>query len=410
VGATSASYTTPATTAADDGSQFAVVVNNSAGSVTSNSATLTVEASVVPVAPSITTQPVSQTVTAGQSATFFVVATGTEPLSYQWKNGNRSIKGATSAAYTIPTTTTGDSGSQFKVVVSNAVGSVTSDSATLTVQAPVPPTITTQPANQTVPLGQPATFFVVATGTDPLSFQWKKNGASIAGATSAAYTTPATTVDDNGSQFAVTVSNVAGQTTSAAATLTVLIPGPLHSNLPSVNFGNVDVGDSSSVQVQLTNDGTAGLTISSVAISGSGFGTSGLSTGQVLPAGGNALLTVNFVPGTAATATGSVTIGSNAIDSPTTIALSGTGVVLPAHSVDLFWSASTSSVIGYRVYRAQSPGGPYTSLNSVPVTTTQYLDLVVQAGQTYYYVVTAVDSHDVESEYSNEVSTTIPTP
>src|SRR5437016_14641230 len=78
---TSASYTTPVMTAADNGAQFTVVVSNTAGSVTSNAALLTVSAAAV--APSITTQPASQTVTVGQTATFMVAAAGTAPLSYQ---------------------------------------------------------------------------------------------------------------------------------------------------------------------------------------------------------------------------------------------------------------------------------------------------------------------------------------
>src|SRR5205085_7228168 len=77
------SYTTPATTAADNGDQFTVVVSNAAGSVTSTAATLTVTS--VMVAPTITTQPASQTVSAGQTATFTVTAAGTAPLSYQWQ-------------------------------------------------------------------------------------------------------------------------------------------------------------------------------------------------------------------------------------------------------------------------------------------------------------------------------------
>jgi hypothetical protein len=81
--------------------------------------------------------------------------------------------------------------------------------------------ITTQPASQTVTAGQTATFSVAATGTAPLSYQWRKNGAAISGATSSSYTTPATTSSDNGAQFIVVVSNTAGSATSSVATLTV---------------------------------------------------------------------------------------------------------------------------------------------------------------------------------------------
>jgi Ig-like domain-containing protein/immunoglobulin I-set domain protein len=130
-GANAASYTTPVTTLADNGSKFDVIVSNSAGSVTSAQATLTVSAS--PVAPNITVQPTNQTVTAGQAATFSVTATGTAPLTYQWQKNGAVITGATAASYTTPVTTTADSGELFRVVVSNTAGSMTSNTATLTV-------------------------------------------------------------------------------------------------------------------------------------------------------------------------------------------------------------------------------------------------------------------------------------
>jgi len=86
---------------------------------------------------------------------------------------------------------------------------------------PIPPSITTQPANRRVTVGHTATFRVAATGTKPLRFQWTKNGASIAGATKTSYTTPPTTPADNGALFAVIVSDRAGSVTSNNATLTV---------------------------------------------------------------------------------------------------------------------------------------------------------------------------------------------
>src|SRR2546429_5696 len=86
---------------------------------------------------------------------------------------------------------------------------------------PSAPRIVVPPASQTVTSGQTASFSVTATGAAPLSYQWNKNGAAISGATSATYTTPPTTSSDNGAQFVVVVSNVAGNVTSNAATLTV---------------------------------------------------------------------------------------------------------------------------------------------------------------------------------------------
>ncbi|MGC2767908.1 MAG: hypothetical protein WB607_20550, partial [Candidatus Acidiferrum sp.] len=175
-----------------------------------------------PTMPSITSQPTAETVTAGQSASFSVMAAGTAPLSYQWQKKGSNISGATSASYSTPPTTSADSGSTFDVVVSNAAGSVTSQQVTLTVNVgSAAPTIGTQPANQTVTAGQAATFSVVATGTAPLSYQWQMNGSSISGATVASYTTPVTTTANSGQQFRVTVTNAFGNVTSNTATLTV---------------------------------------------------------------------------------------------------------------------------------------------------------------------------------------------
>ncbi len=176
------------------------------------------------VAPTITTQPANVSVTAGKTATFVVAASGTQPLGYQWQKNRQNISGATAASYTTPATASADNGSTFRVIVSNGIApDATSAAATLTVTAaPVAPSITTQPQNTTVTAGQTATFTVVATGTAPLSYQWQKNQANISNATSATYTTPATTTADNGSTFRVIVSNgTAPDATSSNATLTI---------------------------------------------------------------------------------------------------------------------------------------------------------------------------------------------
>ena len=255
-GATSSSYTTPAETTSASGAQFTVVVSNSAGSVTSNAATLTVNPA--PVAPSITTQPSSVTITAGQTATFSVIATGTAPLSYQWSQNGTAISGATSSSYTTPAETTSASGAQFTVVVSNSAGSVTSNAATLTVNpAAVAPSITTQPSSVTITAGQTATFSVIATGTAPLSYQWSQNGTAISGATSSSYTTPAETTSASGAQFTVVVSNSAGSVTSNAATLTVN-PAPV---APSITTqpSSVTITAGQTATFSVTATGTAPL-------------------------------------------------------------------------------------------------------------------------------------------------------
>jgi len=222
-GATSSSYTKTPTAMADDSAQFDVIISNTAGTITSAPATLTVLPA--PVAPSITTQPANVTVTAPAAANFSVVATGDAPLSYQWRRNGIAIGGATSSTYSLNPTAVSDSGATFDVVVTNGVGSVTSTVATLTVNAAaVAPSITTQPANTTVTAPGAASFSVVATGSVPMTYQWKRNGSNIAGATSATYVRNPTAVADNGSSYTVVITNSVGSVTSAAAILTVNPP------------------------------------------------------------------------------------------------------------------------------------------------------------------------------------------
>ena len=408
-GATSAIYTTPVTATSDDGSQFTAVVSNAAGNATSNAATLTVTAAAVP--PSIATQPASQTVTVGQTTTFSVTASGTAPLSYQWRKNGTAISGATSATYTTPVTTTSDNGSQFTAVVSNAAGNATSNAATLTVTAAaVPPSIATQPASQTVTVGQTTTFSVTASGTAPLSYQWRKNGTAISGATSVTYTTPVTATSDNGSQFAVAVSNSIGTVTSSTTTLTVKAAGQLAANTTNLSYGNVSVGSNSILTVTLTNVGGSSISIANVTLSGAGVSVNGVSSGLILAAGGSAVLNVTFAPFAAGNLNGTVTITSNATNPTVTISLLGTAVQPGSHLVTLGLSANSSSSAGFNIYRSSVSGGPYTKLNSSLITVAMYTDSNVSAGQTYFYVGTSIGSQGTKSSYSNEVSVTIPTP
>jgi hypothetical protein len=178
-----------------------------------------------PTAPTITTQPVSQTVGVGQSATFFVIASGSTPLTYQWQKNGMNIAGATSSSYTTPAAASTDNAAKFTVAVSNSVGSATSNAAILTVtlaqQGNGAPQITIQPASQTVTAGQSATFTVAATGSPTLAYQWQENHVNIAGATSASYTTPVTATSNSGETFDVVVSNSVGTVTSVSVSLTV---------------------------------------------------------------------------------------------------------------------------------------------------------------------------------------------
>jgi fibronectin type 3 domain-containing protein len=105
---------------------------------------------------------------------------------------------------------------------------------------------------------------------------------------------------------------------------------------------------------------------------------------------------------------GSVSVVSNATNSPLAIALSGAGTLPVSYTVSLNWTPSSSTYSGFNVYRGTTSGGPYTRVDSSIVSSTSYTDPSVTPGQTYYYVATQVDSSGMESGYSSEVSATIP--
>jgi hypothetical protein len=217
---------------ADSGGYF-VVITNASGSVTSVVATLTVKD------PFISTQPVSQSVKAGDTVQLSADADGTPPLNYQWQkdgvdlNNGGNISGAQTTSLKLSNVLGGDSGG-YSVIVGNASGSVTSVVATLSVADPF---IITRPVGQSVFIGQSAQFSVVAEGTPPLYYQWLKDGISlndggnISGAHSTTLTLDDVLVGDAGG-YSVIVSTTSGSVTSIVAALSVTGQAPLITTQP----------------------------------------------------------------------------------------------------------------------------------------------------------------------------------
>ena len=214
VGATNASYTVTNVTSSGT-AYYSVVVVNVAGYVVSSNALLKVF-----IPPAIIVQPLNRTVTAGGTTSFGVVASGTAPLFYQWRQDDIEIAGATNLNYTLTNIQTNRAGI-YSVVVSNFAGVRISSNATLTVN--VPPAFTLQPQTQSAIVGNAVTFTAAASGTEPLKFQWRKNGANILGATNTSFGIVSATNSSAGS-YSVTVANIAGTVTSSNAVLTVLPP------------------------------------------------------------------------------------------------------------------------------------------------------------------------------------------
>jgi len=229
-GATSVSYTTAGTTLAENDSGIFVRVTGPGGMVESTHVSLFVVPTIT-----ITAQPADIKVVAGQTATFTAGATVDEgTLSYQWYRSPSgggtytAVAGATSASYTTGAVSLTDTNSGICVRVSSGGAMVESYHATLTVQPAVAPTITTQPGNARVTIGQSATYTVVASGgSGALTYQWYRRTATgnylpVSGATTATYTTEPTKLADNDSGIFVRVSNGGGMVESIHVSLYVV--------------------------------------------------------------------------------------------------------------------------------------------------------------------------------------------
>ncbi len=174
---------------------------------------------------------------------------------------------------------------------------------------------------------------------------------------------------------------------------------------PSINFGNVNVGSTGSQTGTLTASG-ASVTVSAITSNNGEFGFTGLQLPATIAAGQSVGYSATFTPESSGSASATLTFVSNASDSNTTQSLSGTG--LAQHQVSLAWDPSTSTVVGYNVYRGVKSGGPYNKLNSTVDPNTSYVDTTVGPSQTYYYVTTSVNSTGQESGYSNQAKAVIP--
>src|SRR6202046_2206803 len=281
-----------------------------------------------------------------------------------------------------------------------------------------------------------ATFGNVSTGnTNSQTISLTNNGtaslvishASVTGTgfSITGISTPLTISSGSNATFnAVFAPNAAGSATGSISLtsnapnspLTIALSGTgvagtqlLSFSTSSLSFGSVNVGSNTNLSASLTNTGNSSVTISAVNVTGAVFTVSGVNSGETLTAGQSVPVTVQFAPTAAGAVSGKISLLSNATNSPATLGLSGSGAQQSTRTVSLSWTDSATTVVGHNVYRGTNTGGPYGSkLTASPVTSTQFTDTGLQSGQTYYYVVTAVDSNGVESVYSNQATASIP--
>jgi alpha-tubulin suppressor-like RCC1 family protein len=321
-GATGASYTIASVAESHAGAYSCHVANGCGAGVNTIAVGLNVKTS-----PAITTQPTSVTKCAGEAASFTVVASGTAPLSYQWKLGTADISGANSATYPITSVQAANVGS-YTCVVTNGCGTgATSLAATLTMNSA--PTIGTQPVTpQTICSGGTATFLVAATGAGTLTYQWKKDGNAITGATSASYATGIA-----GSYTCVVSSGCGTDITSSAGILTVNTP-PTIGTQPvsqttcanqSVTFNVVASGGSLTYQWKKDNNAITGATSASYSTAIAGSYTCTVSNGCTPDVTSSAaILTVNPAPTASLPATLAKWAGETATF---TVSATGTGTL-----------------------------------------------------------------------------------
>jgi hypothetical protein len=250
------------------------------------------------------------------------------------------------------------------------------------------------------------------TGTNPSDFAQSNNcGTSVAAGANCAISVTFTPVANGSFTASVTLTDNASGSPQAVALSGTGTSPVVSLSTTSLSFGNepIDVA-SSSQTVTLSNTGNAALSITGLAIGGANgndFAEVADTCGSSVAVGANCAIGVIFTPSLAGAETASITVTDNAPGSPQAVALSGTGT----HDVILSWTASsTSGIAGYNVYRGTTSGGESsTPINSTPITGTTYDDANVQAGQTYYYTITAVSSNGTtQSANSNEASATVP--
>jgi photosystem II stability/assembly factor-like uncharacterized protein len=328
-GATASTYELPAVHSADDGSEYRVVVTsaiNAAVRLTSSSATLRV--AVRQTAPAIVVAPADVSVVQGQVASFSITASGTS-LAYQWQRAAASgtfadVDGATAATLGLAPTTLADDGSRFRVVVSNALGTVASGEVRLAVTpAPAAPVFKQVASDATVIEGTPATFDVAVVGSPAPTLRWQSsrdgsNWTDLSGQTAASFTLASPAVGDDGTLFRAVATNDSGSVPTPPARLSVAprpaapaiaqqpvnasvgvgatptftvaasgVPAPGYqwqiSRDGGANFANVNGATAASYTVPATVEGDDGVLLRVVISNASGSVTSNAAAMAVVP-------------------------------------------------------------------------------------------------------------------------------
>jgi hypothetical protein len=372
---------------------------------------------------SISVSPTTATVASGGTQQFSAQITNTSNTAVTWSATSGTV-GAT-GLFTAPTVTATKT---VTVTATSVADNTKSSSATVTVNTAAG-ILTLNPTSisfGSVTVGQTSpilTTTLTNTGNASLTitndsisagdFNWGGKGtcnyntlAPGASCTYSAKFTPTATGTRTGTITIYSTASNSTVTLPLSGIGTTTTAGTLGVSPASLALGSVVVGTNGSASGTLTAGGSS-VTVSAVGSNNAAFTVGGLSLPVTIPAGNSAAFTVTFSPQAAGALTAALTFTSNAQSSTTVETLTGTGTAAPVHSVNLSWSASTSSnVSGYNIYRAAyaSACGSFSKINPLLNTGTLYTDSAVIDGATYCYATTAVNTSKEESGYSNVVS------
>jgi len=363
----------------------------------SASATVSISSSASPVSVSVT--PTSTSLQLGNAQQFSATVSGASNSSVNWlvngTLGGASSVGTISAGglYTAPSTMP-----TMAVVVTAQSAVQPSSSANATIQLTTPPvSISIAPSSTSVQLGGTQQFSAAVSGTSYTSVTWLVNGT--AGGSSAIGTISSSgfyTAPMSMPSTSITVTAQSTAQPSASASASVQVSAPVVSVSVSPAGASVIEGQTQPFSAQVS--GTSNTAVNWF-VSGISGGNS--TVGTVTPSG--------LYTAPASVPSGQVVVTAQSVASPSNSGNAAVTVIAPVpHSVNLSWSADSSPVSGYNVYRGAQAAGPFTKLNPSVNTATVYTDTTVVSGQTYYYAATSVDSNGIESGYSNIAQASIP--
>jgi Abnormal spindle-like microcephaly-assoc'd, ASPM-SPD-2-Hydin len=371
----------------------------------------------------VSVSPTTATVTSGGTEQFSAQVTNTRNTEVTWSATSGTV--STAGLFTAPTVTTTK---YVTITATSRANNTKSASATVTVNAPGG-ILTLNPTSLSfgsIMVGQTSpvlTTTLTNTGNASLTitndsisagdFNWGGKGTcnygTLAPGSSCLYSaefTPTATGTRTGTITIYSTASNSTVTLPLSGIGTTATAGTLGVTPTTLALGSVVVGTGATASGSLAATGST-VTVSAVSSNNSAFTVEGLSLPASIPAGNSAAFTVTFSPKTTGATSGTLTFTSNARSTTTVETITGTGTAAPAHSVDLSWSASTSSnVSGYNIYRAAyaTGCGSFSKINSLLNTGTLYTDSTVVDGATYCYATTAVNTSDEESGYSNVVS------